>query len=128
MGALAKFELSDYDPHFLTTMVERVSISKDDFRHWSEAKGQELPSFWFGKPPAPESRAQVKIAGLRRGVQKWIEKTASEEDPERFTKGDFLACAREHFAENVTENLFNEAWRGADIPAGFKKQGRRPGR
>ena len=81
-----------------------------------------------GSMAAHDSRSHADAAYLRRRLKQWLEDTAKTEDPEKYTKDNFRADAREKLDKNISESMFREVWREAKVPKGFKQKGRRPGR
>ncbi len=78
---------------------------------------------------APETRAQADAPKIRKRLKQFIKEKAKIKKPEEYKKDDFLADARnESNMENLSRNMFNEIWREAIVPKGFKLPGRRPGR
>ena len=74
---------------------------------------------------APHPRSQSETAKLRKQLTKWIEEFAVTEEAKRLVKAEFLQRARGEFDTPITENVFREAWRFAEIPAVFRKAGTR---
>jgi hypothetical protein len=69
-------------------------------------------------------RSQSTTALVRQKLVKWIEEQA-QADRGPVKKTDLQAEARLVFgAANVSDNLFADAWRAADVPAGFRQKGR----
>ncbi len=72
---------------------------------------------------ALHTRPQSETAKLRTRLRKWIEEFAVTEEATGLVKTDFLQRAREKVDPRITDNMFKETWRAADIPAVFRNAG-----
>lgn len=76
-------------------------------------------------PPNPEL-SQSEKAKLRRRLKDFLERETGIDPPRARTKAEWLGSARQEFgADAVTENLFEEVWREADLPPMWRAPGRR---
>lgn len=76
-------------------------------------------------PASNAAPSHSDIAHLRIAVRKWLESEAQRPGTIR-TKKQFFALAQEEFGPQLSENLFNEAWKIAALPSAFRRPGVRP--
>ncbi len=89
------------------------------------AAGQ--PETGTTEPPASATSAQSQSdkARLRRRVKEMLESEANIVPPRAQTKADWRRLVREECGDAVTDNLFDEVWREAALPAAWRAPGRR---
>ena len=135
--------LDEYSKRFLSLHIEPLTIAKDDFGRWCDDHDQERPAFWFGDVAAEDQQETedanigsaaahdlashadaVKLRGL---LKQWIENKAAKENPEEYTKADFLTDARYDLKKNISEDMFKQVWKNSIVPIAIRKGGRRPG-
>ena len=86
------------------------------------------------RPSEHATAIQPQVCGgqlFREKLKAWLEGEANAEidTVPTMKKADFLAKARARFKDGqtlVTDNIFDEVWRSANIPDKFKSRGRRP--
>ena len=64
------------------------------------------------------------LARLRADVRRWLQREARVRGP-RWQKKHYRDGARAKFGDRVTDNLFNEVWRSADLPEALRRPGLR---
>ena len=74
---------------------------------------------------ALHTRPQSETAKLRKQLREWIEEFAATKEATGCVKADFLQRAREEVDTRITENMFKEVWRAAEVPAVFRNAGAR---
>jgi hypothetical protein len=78
------------------------------------------------KRPVNATADQSEKAKLRRRIKKALEAAARQDPPRAQTKAGWLELMRQEFGTDVvTDNLFDEAWQQADLPAAWRTPGRR---
>jgi hypothetical protein len=97
--------------------------------HSDEVSARDIPDVQFFavtivRDAIPAIRPHSATATMRQKLVRWIEQQA-EAGCGPVKKSDLQAEARLVFGDaNVSENLFAEAWRAANVPAGFRQIGR----
>ncbi len=127
----SELKLSDYEPLSLRTWIEPLTISREDFDQWCNDYRLTRPAFWFagrGKHVVAASQSHTETAQLRGKLQRWLEEETAKPEAQSLVKEDFLKRAREKVDKHITENLFHEVWRIANLAERFRKKGRRLGR
>ena len=89
----------------------------------SETPASQETSEALATSNALNTQPQSETAKLRKRLRKWIEKFAVTEEAKGLVKADFLQLAREKVNKRITDNLFKETWRVAEIPAVFREAG-----
>lgn len=69
--------------------------------------------------------SQSEKAKVRRRVKQFLEEQAVIVPPHASTKAGWRQLARERFGQAMTDNLFDEAWQEAALPAIWRAPGRR---
>ena len=69
-------------------------------------------------------RAQASLAKLRADLRRWLEREALARGPSWY-KSDYREAARSEFGDLVTDNLFDEVWRFAELPGALREPGLR---
>lgn len=72
------------------------------------------------------AKAHTEINKLLNRLIQWIEDTAPNKNPEEYKKENFFSDALIQVDRKITEGMFKNAWRQANIPEDFKKPGRPP--
>ena len=72
---------------------------------------------------ALHTRPQSETAKFRKRLREWIEEFVVTEEAQGLVKTEILQRARLKFKFPITENMFREVWRAAEIPAGFRNPG-----
>jgi hypothetical protein len=73
---------------------------------------------------ADEPRGHRSLAKLRGDLRRWLEQEAAARGRSWY-KQDYYTAARAEFGDHVTENLFKEVWRSADLPESLRRPGLR---
>ena len=76
--------------------------------------------------PADEHvpREHASLARLRTELRRWLQREAQSRGMS-WQKKHYCSAARTRFGDRVTNNLFNEVWRSADLPEGLRRPGLR---
>jgi hypothetical protein len=76
--------------------------------------------------PAGEyaSGGHVSLTKLRADVRRWLQREARRRGTS-WQKKHYCGAARTRFGDRVTDNLFNEVWRSADLPEALRRPGLR---
>jgi hypothetical protein len=69
--------------------------------------------------------SQSEKAKVRRRLKEFLEAEVKIAPPRARTKENWQLLARQELGNAVTKNLFDEVWRGADLPAAWRTPGRR---
>jgi hypothetical protein len=69
-------------------------------------------------------REHASLAGLRTELRRWLQREARARG-RSWQKKHYCSGARARFGDRVTNNLFNEVWRSADLPEGLRRPGLR---
>jgi hypothetical protein len=64
------------------------------------------------------------LARLRTDVRRWLQQEARARGTS-WQKKHYRSAARTRFGDRVTDNLFNEVWRAADLPEALRRPGLR---
>jgi hypothetical protein len=64
------------------------------------------------------------LAKLRADVRRWLQREARVRGTS-WQKKHYRSAARTRFGDRVTDNLFNEVWRSADLPEALRRPGLR---
>jgi len=76
--------------------------------------------------PTSPVLSQSEKAKLRGRLRDFLQRGTRTDPPQARTKAEWLDAARQRFgADAVTDNLFKEVWRDADLPAVWRAPGRR---
>jgi hypothetical protein len=70
------------------------------------------------------SREHASLAKLRADLRRWLQREARRRG-RTWQKKHYCDAARRKFGDRVTNNLFNEVWRSADLPEGLRRPGLR---
>ena len=80
------------------------------------------------RPPRPrradELREHRSLAKLRTELRRWLQQEARARG-QSWQKKHYCAAARTRFGDRLTNNLFNEVWRSADLPEALRRPGLR---
>jgi hypothetical protein len=68
--------------------------------------------------------AHASLAKLRTGLRRWLQREAHSRGMS-WQKKHYRTAARTEFGDRVTNNLFNEVWRAADLPEALRRPGLR---
>jgi hypothetical protein len=68
--------------------------------------------------------AHVSLAKLRADLRRWLEQEARVRGT-AWQKKHYCGAARTTFGDRVTDNLFNEVWRSAELPDALRRPGLR---
>jgi hypothetical protein len=98
----------------------------------SEATGGGLRIVNIEVAPSSDPRAadasvprdQASLAKLRADLRRWLEREALARGPSWY-KSDYREAARSEFGDLVTDNLFDEVWRFAELPGALREPGLR---
>jgi hypothetical protein len=71
-----------------------------------------------------EPRTYRSLAKLRTELRRWLQQEARARGP-RWQKKHYCAVARARFGDQLTNNLFNEVWRSANLPQALRRPGLR---
>ena len=76
--------------------------------------------------PADEQvpREHVSLARLRAQLRGWLQREARARGRSWY-KRQYCEAARKKYGDRVTDNLFNEVWRSADLPGALREPGLR---
>ena len=78
--------------------------------------------------PSPTSermpREHASLARLRTELRRWLQREAQSRGMS-WQKKHYCSAARTRFGDRVTNNLFNEVWRSADLPEALRRPGLR---
>jgi hypothetical protein len=66
----------------------------------------------------------ASLARLRTELRRWLQREALSRGMS-WQKKNYCTAARTEFGDRVTNNLFNEVWRAADLPEGLRRPGLR---
>jgi hypothetical protein len=69
-------------------------------------------------------REHASVARLRSDLRRWLQREARARGMS-WQKKHYCSAARTRFGDRVTNNLFNEVWRSADLPEGLRRPGLR---
>jgi hypothetical protein len=69
-------------------------------------------------------REHASLARLRSDLRRWLQREARARGMS-WQKKHYCSAARTRFGDRVTNNLFNEVWRSADLPEGLRRPGLR---
>ena len=69
-------------------------------------------------------REHASLARLRTDLRGWLQREARARGMS-WQKKHYCSAARTRFGDRVTNNLFNEVWRSADLPEGLRRPGLR---
>jgi hypothetical protein len=69
-------------------------------------------------------REHALLARLRTALRRWLQREAHSRGMS-WRKKHYCSAARIRFGDRVTNNLFNEVWRSADLPEGLRRPGLR---
>jgi hypothetical protein len=109
------------NPYVFRTDLERL------LRELADDSGTG-PDTRITQPGAGTARhdTQSEKAKLRWRIKKALESEAKKDAPRARTKAGWLELMRQEFGNDaVTDNLFDEAWQKADLPAAWRTAGRR---
>jgi hypothetical protein len=78
--------------------------------------------------PSPTSermpREYASLAKLRTELRRWLQREAQSRGM-NWQKKHYCSAARTRFGDRVTDNLFKEVWRSADLPEALRRPGLR---
>ena len=69
-------------------------------------------------------REHASLARLRTELRRWLQREAQSRGMS-WEKKHYCSTARTRFGDRVTNNLFNEVWRSADLPEALRRPGLR---
>jgi hypothetical protein len=69
-------------------------------------------------------REHASLARLRTELRRWLQREAQSRGMS-WQKKHYCSAARTRFGDRVTNNLFNEVWRSADLPEALRRPGLR---
>jgi hypothetical protein len=69
-------------------------------------------------------RGHASLAKLRTELRRWLQREAQSRGMS-WQKKHYCSAARTRFGDRVTNNLFNEVWRSADLPEALRRPGLR---
>ena len=73
---------------------------------------------------ADEPREHRSLAKLRTELRRWLQREAQSRGMS-WQKKHYCSAARTRFGDRLTNNLFNEVWRSADLPEALRRPGLR---
>ena len=73
---------------------------------------------------ADELREHRSVAKLRTELRRWLQQEARARG-QSWQKKHYCTAARTRFGDRLTNNLFNEVWRSADLPQAWRRPGLR---
>jgi hypothetical protein len=73
---------------------------------------------------ADERREHRSLARLRTELRRWLQREAQSRGIS-WQKKHYCDAARARFGDRMTNNLFNEVWRSADLPQALRRPGLR---
>jgi hypothetical protein len=80
------------------------------------------------RPPRPrradELREHRSLAKLRTELRRWLQQEARAWG-QSWQKKHYCSAARARFGDRLTNNLFNEVWRSANLPQALRRPGLR---
>jgi hypothetical protein len=80
------------------------------------------------RPPRPHRadapREHRSLAKLRTELRRWLQREARARGMS-WQKKHYCSAARTRFGDRLTNNLFNEVWRSADLPQALRRPGLR---
>ena len=87
---------------------------------------QEAParSRSAGPQRVEEPRAHHSLARLRTELRRWLQHEARARG-QSWQKKHYCTAARARFGDRLTNNLFNEVWRSANLPQALRRPGLR---
>jgi hypothetical protein len=90
--------------------------------------GQAQPKRTRSSHPRPADqpvpREHASLARLRTAVRRWLQREAQTRGRSWY-KRQYCEAARKQYGDRVTDNLFNEVWRSADLPGALREPGLR---
>ena len=75
-------------------------------------------------PDAHVLSEHALLVRLRTEVRSWLQQEARARGT-RWQKKHYCSAARSRFGDRVTDNLFNDVWRSADLPEALRRPGLR---
>jgi hypothetical protein len=69
-------------------------------------------------------REHASLARLRSALRRWLQREARARGRSWY-KRQYCEAARKKYGDRVTDNLFNEVWRLADLPGALREPGLR---
>jgi hypothetical protein len=121
------------NPRRRTVPAERWNLLTPDFAT-SQATGGGLRIVDVRVQEAParsrsprrlrvdEPRAHRSLARLRNELRRWLQQEAQARG-QSWQKKHYFDAARARFGDRLTNNLFNEVWRSADLPEALRRPG-----
>jgi hypothetical protein len=89
---------------------------------------QSQPTRTRSSHPSPANehvpREHASLARLRRALRRWLQREAQARGRSWY-KRQYCEAARKKYGDRVTDNLFNEVWRLADLPGALREPGLR---
>jgi hypothetical protein len=97
--------------HVVDIRVQESQPARTRYSHRSAAD-EHMPS------------EHALLATLRADVRRWLQQEARARGTS-WQKKHYCSAARSRFGDRVTDNLFNEIWRSADLPEALRRPGLR---
>ena len=97
--------------HVVDVRVQESQPARTRYSHRSAAD-EHMPS------------EHALLATLRADVRRWLQQEARARGTS-WQKKHYCSAARSRFGDRVTDNLFNEIWRSADLPEALRRPGLR---
>jgi hypothetical protein len=97
--------------HVVDVRVQESQPARTRYSHRSAAD-EHMPS------------EHALLATLRADVRRWLQQEARARGTS-WQKKHYCSAARSKFGDRVTDNLFNEIWRSADLPEALRRPGLR---
>jgi len=97
--------------HVVDVRVQESQPARTCYSHRSAAD-ERMPS------------EHALLATLRTDVRRWLQQEARVRGTS-WQKKHYCSTARARFGDRVTDNLFNEIWRSADLPEALRRPGLR---
>jgi hypothetical protein len=89
---------------------------------------QSQPTRTRSSHPSPANehvpREHASLARLRSALRRWLQREAQARGRSWY-KRQYCEAARKKYGDRVTDNLFNEVWRSADLPGALREPGLR---
>jgi hypothetical protein len=77
------------------------------------------------RPRRADQRCEhTALAKLRTNLRRWLQQEARSRG-QSWQKKHYCSAARTRFGDRMTNNLFNEVWRSADLPEALRRPGLR---
>lgn len=110
----------DLEPDFATSEASGGGLRVVDIR----VQEASSPSRAARRRRKDEPWAHRSLARLRAELRRWLQQEAQARG-QSWQKKHYFDAARTRFGDRLTNNLFNEVWRFADLPEALRRPGLR---